>query len=277
MKINSTLSEVLTCNTGAPQGCVSSSLLFTLYTNDCQSMNSSRNSVIKFSDDTVILSLLSKDMDLNIYKSEVDQVVQWCDNHKLVLNVTKTKEMIFDPRGVGNHSSVTVKGQDIEQVMSYKYLGILLDPQFQWSAQVGSVCTRISQRLHFLRRLRVHGVAKSVMLLFFRTCIESVLRYGITSWCGNLSVKLKTQINNLLKRAGKIMGTPPPLSLQEVLEETMIKQSRRIANDPTHVLSNQYELLPSGRRYRVPQCKRNRYKYSFIPLSISLLNKAKAK
>ena len=36
VKFNSALSDLAVCSTGAPQGCVSSPFLYTLYTNDCQ-------------------------------------------------------------------------------------------------------------------------------------------------------------------------------------------------------------------------------------------------
>ena len=39
-----------------------------------------------------------------------------------------------------------------------------------------------------------------------------------------------------------------------------------------HVLHNEFQLLPSGRRNRTPPCRLNRYKYSFVPLSIKQLN-----
>ncbi len=39
VKINDTLSDVKSISIGAPQGCVCSPILFTLYTNDCFSIN----------------------------------------------------------------------------------------------------------------------------------------------------------------------------------------------------------------------------------------------
>lgn len=106
--------------------------------------------------------------------------------------------------------------------------------------------------------------------------IESVLRYGTVAWFGNLSVKLKSQINRLVHTAMKVMGVRDYPFLQTLFEKTIVKQSRKIIADPSHVLYSEYELLPSGRRYRVPTKYRKRYliryKNSFIPLSVNLLN-----
>lgn len=37
--------------------------------------------------------------------------------------------------------------------------------------------------------------------------------------------------------------------------------------DLPHMLHSEFELLPSGRRYRVLKCKLNSFKYSFVPTS----------
>lgn len=44
-------------------------------------------------DDTLILSLSHKDMD----PSDV-LIIKWCDTNYLILNVSKTHQMVFDPR-----------------------------------------------------------------------------------------------------------------------------------------------------------------------------------
>ena len=271
VKINTTFSDTLTINTGVPQGCVSSPLLFTLYTNECRNHHSN-NHIIKFSDDTVILSLLTEDSDASVYQSEIDRAVLWCESNNLVLNGSKTKEIIFDPRSIGNHDLVNLNGEPVEQVSTYKYLGVVFDCQLKWVQHVEFLSARISQRLHFLRRLRVFGIEKEIMMAFYRASIESIIRYGITVWFGNLSVKLKAELQTLIKRAGKIMGMPPPTSLQALFDETVKRQGLKIIEDDEHVLHGEYEILPSGRRYRLPNFNTNRFKFSMVPWSIKLLN-----
>lgn len=80
---------------------------------------------MKFLDDTVLLHLLTIDCSIDDYKAAVEGFVGWCDDHYLQTNVEKTKEVIIDPRSVGDRSSVVVHGEeDIKQVAYYKYLGV---------------------------------------------------------------------------------------------------------------------------------------------------------
>ena len=112
---------------------------------DCTS-SSTNNYIIKFSDDSAILSLLHADSDISMYTSDIESFVHWCDNNLLKLNVSKT-QMIFDAKCiVADHLSVVIHGEEIAQIGQYKYLGVHLD------GHVHSVCSKVHQRMYFLRR-----------------------------------------------------------------------------------------------------------------------------
>ena len=86
-------------------------------------------------------------------------------------------------------------------------------------------------------------------------------------------MKYKAQIARLAKMAGKIMGlSSPPMTPQAIFEQAVVRQARNIVSDPLHVLNSEYVLMRTGRRYRMPKCRYNRYKHSFVPLSIKFLN-----
>lgn len=69
------------------------------------------------------------------------------------------------------------------------------------------------------------------------------------------------------------MGASTPLiTPQAIFEQSVIRQARKIVSDHDHVLNPEYKLLHLGRRYRVPRCRYNKYKNSFIPVSIKLIN-----
>ena len=95
-KMGKITSAPLTLSTGAPQGCVLSPLLYSLYTHDCVALFSS-NQVIKFADNTTVIGLIIYD-DETAYRREVENLEAWCQENNLSLNVDKTKEIIFDYR-----------------------------------------------------------------------------------------------------------------------------------------------------------------------------------
>ncbi len=53
VRMGNNTSSPLTLNTGAPQGCVLSPLLYSMYTHDCTATHSS-NVIVKFADDTTV-------------------------------------------------------------------------------------------------------------------------------------------------------------------------------------------------------------------------------
>ncbi len=77
VKMGQFTSNSITLNVGAPQGCVLSPLLYSLYTHDCVSSHSS-TSIIKFADDTVVLGLISNN-DKTAYLDEVERLTSWCN------------------------------------------------------------------------------------------------------------------------------------------------------------------------------------------------------
>lgn len=74
--------------TGAPQRCVLSPLLFSFYTTGCTPRDPSAK-LLKLADDTTVISLVHESYDSG-YRCEVEQMVHWCGQKPLELNLLKT-------------------------------------------------------------------------------------------------------------------------------------------------------------------------------------------
>lgn len=82
------VSSMVRSNTGAPQGCA----LFTLCTLVCR-CSAKDTLLVKFSNDTSLTGLITSE---NSYRCAVEKLVGWCMYNHLLLNVSKTKEIVVD-------------------------------------------------------------------------------------------------------------------------------------------------------------------------------------
>ena len=119
---NNDISAQLTSSTGCPQGCVLSPVLFSLYKQDTPALDTSFQT-IKYTDDLAILELVRYNS-VSMIHHAADTLLNWCTNLDLVINVTKTKDMIFsNARDSPNPDQLVINTTTVEQVDKFKYLG----------------------------------------------------------------------------------------------------------------------------------------------------------
>ncbi|KAI2647702.1 putative RNA-directed DNA polymerase from transposon BS [Labeo rohita] len=242
--VGNNTSSTITSNTGTPQGCVLSPLLFTLLTHDCAPSHSS-NLFIKFADDTTVVGLISNNDETN-YRSEMSRLAGWCSGNNLSLNVEKTKEIVVDfRRAHTQHAPLTIDGASVERVSSTKFLGVHITDDLSWAKNITTLAKKSQQRLYFLRKLRRARAPAPIMCTFYRGTIESILTSCIV-WFGTCDASCCKTLQRTVRVAEKIIGVHPMHSF--------------------------FNLLPSGRRLRSLQARTSRLKDSFIHQAVRKLN-----
>ena len=73
-----------------------------------------------------------------------------------------------------------INGQIIDQVCTYKYLGITIDEKLHWSDHINNTKSKANKRLYFVRKLVQFKVDRTLVTLFYKSVIESVLSFCIT-------------------------------------------------------------------------------------------------
>ena len=75
------------------------------------------------------------DGDESAYREEVRDLAQWCQDNNLSLNVSKTKELIV---GYRRAHPIHIDRAVVEQVESFKFLGIHITKDLTWSTHPAS-------------------------------------------------------------------------------------------------------------------------------------------
>ncbi|KAK1798158.1 hypothetical protein P4O66_000652 [Electrophorus voltai] len=271
VRVGNCASSTLTLSTGAPQGCVLSPLLYSLYTYDCTATSSS-NIIVKFADDTVVVGLIS-DNDERAYLEEIKHLENWCQENNLLLNVSKTKELIVDcsKKQERHYQPVRISGTTVERVDSFRYLGVHISQDLSWSRHTNSLAKKARQRLYHLRRLRDFRLPSKVLRNFYTCTIESILTGNITVWFGNSTKQDRQALQRVVRSAERITHTELP-DLQTIYYKRCQTKARKIVKDPTHPNNRLFSLLRSGRRFRSLKTKTERLKRRFFPQAIRALN-----
>ncbi|KAK1793777.1 hypothetical protein P4O66_001509 [Electrophorus voltai] len=208
--VGNCVSSTLTLSTGAPQGCVLSPLLYSLYTYDCAATSSS-TIIVKFADDTVIMGLIS-DNNERAYLEEIKHLENWCQGNNLLLNVSKTKELIvhYSKKQEQHYQPVRINGTTVERVDSFRYLGVHISQDLSWSRHTKSLTKKARQPLYHFRHLRDFRLPSKVLQKFYTCTIESILMGNITVWFGNSTKQDRKALQRVVCSTERITHTELP-------------------------------------------------------------------
>ena len=117
--VNGFKSKNMILNTGVPQGCVLSPILFSIYTNNITN-NNSDIPLFNYADDMALVADIKDHSSLAAYYQQVNALQQWIKESSLELNISKTKELCCGGRQTSSpqplFEPLRLNGQTVEQV-----------------------------------------------------------------------------------------------------------------------------------------------------------------
>ena len=99
-EVNGISLSLLEIGRGVPQGSVLGPMLFLIFTNDLSSVMKYLGHKL-YADDTVLYSKRTQENNVTLQanmQSDLDSISSWCTNNAILMNVKKTKSMVFGTR-----------------------------------------------------------------------------------------------------------------------------------------------------------------------------------
>ena len=135
---------------------------------------------------------------------ELCKLSDWMDVNKLSLNVKKTKCMVFSLRKSYSVSDdVTLKGEGIEQVSTFRFLGVIIDSKLCWSDHIQYIKKKMSKGIGILHKAK-KILQKESLLTLYNCFIYPYIIYCIEVW-GAASLKNLMSVLRLQKRAVRLL------------------------------------------------------------------------
>ena len=153
--VDGATSSAIEVLSGVPQGSVLGPLLFLIYVDEVTAVPLSQESKMNlFADDLLLYKTISKQVDYTATQRDINAIAQWSDDNYLMLNPTKCKLMVISRKKRHPHTApqLLLNGQLLDQVDTFKYLGILLSCDMSWSPHIATVCCKARQVIGHLYR-----------------------------------------------------------------------------------------------------------------------------
>ena len=190
IKLQNGLTQSFKTNVGLKQGCVLSPLLFNLFINDlpaefndiaCKpvTLYNEKISCLMYADDLILMATEAGGL-----QKCLDKLDEYCKRWKLDVNIEKTKIIIFNKTGKLIKSvKFTMRGQEMETVREYKYLGVVFDISGSVTKITKNLRERAMKAIFKIRKtFGGHFNSCKVGLNLFQHMVKPIVLYGDGAW-----------------------------------------------------------------------------------------------
>ena len=200
-----------TITNGVPQGSVLGPLLFIVFINDLP--KAVKKSVVDiYADDTTISASAVLEFAHTAIQDQLqedmNQVVRWSCDNKMILNASKTKTMLVTGKRLASKLTnvklnIQVNGHKVEDLCLQKLLGLHIDKELNFTEHVDVMCKKMGQRIGILNKIKRHLLLNE-RKLYYNAMIKPIMMYRYTVWSSCSSENLE-RVYKLQKRAARVI------------------------------------------------------------------------
>ena len=139
VKISGSDSSAQTQIYGVPQGSILGPLLFVIYINDLPGISELSKFILYADDANIILTGSTVNEVYEKVHALSEILLKWVDNNGLLLNLKKTKYMIFARQNSIIDREITIANVPIERKSEARFLGVIIDEKLTWSTHIETI------------------------------------------------------------------------------------------------------------------------------------------
>ena len=231
----------------------------------------------------------------NVLQQELNRFHNETLQNNFVSNTNKSFVMVFNKSRTLSFSPEFSLGPSgpLQLMKTLKILGVLIQDDLKWGAQVEQMVKKASKKIWLLRRMKRLGVDEVTMSTFWKSEGLCLLSYASPVWSGGITKAQQNNLSRVQRRAVAAMtgrhtrgeeyaATCARLGLESDLPARWRRLAttfaRRTATGAKSRHRDIFTRLPgdrqtrSGRVWQEPACHTTRYLNSPVPYLTRLLN-----
>lgn len=199
VKLNGFFSDFMRLMGGVPQGTKFGPLGFQVIINDAA--DNAKSKCLKYVDDLTFVENRNF-REKGHLQNDLDEFKDWSENNCLTLNPTKCQALqvqfgkqspLFTDLRIGN--------EPLMYVDKAKVLGLWLQNNLKWDAQVNDILTKANRRLFMLRTLKKFNFDQDELTVVYKSYVRPTLEYADVIWHSGITSKQTNDIEKIQKRA----------------------------------------------------------------------------
>jgi len=232
----------------------------------------------KYADD-ILAYIIGLIIAADLPQKVAEGINQWCMINKMRLNASKCKTLIVRGKTVAPMPIVQLNNEALEEVDTYKYLGVEINNNIKWDKQWDRVQKQTKTAPYVIKALRKAGHKVDVLVNVYRCIVLSYFTYS-APLLQSASAKYKAEMMSFEKRMLKIIGISQDdarnrhnlATIEETINKTSINLLKRILADATHSLTMRLERTDrvgrSAATFKTNKANKPAYANSFVQLNI---------
>ncbi|KAI8502148.1 hypothetical protein Bbelb_197360 [Branchiostoma belcheri] len=207
VRYHGTLSDSVSITCGLPQGTLLGPLIFVAYINGAARQATAKR--WKFVDDLNLLECRNPSSTPSSLQTDLSDLDKWSCENSMLLHPGKCKVLhVKFSRSAPIPPPLKINNRDLQQVEVMRILGVFLQSNLKWNAHVDYICTKSSQRLFFLRRLKHFHLDIEDLVSVYTTYIRPITEYATPVWHSGLTTSQSDRIERIQRRAVRIILGP---------------------------------------------------------------------